>query len=88
MFSFLTLTQQHYLTKKPEPLKAKSFYKGSLLKTKIKHLHGQPLHDLALELCARFTVSDEFIDDKDYYVFINLIMNPKSALRKPPAFVL
>jgi hypothetical protein len=88
VFSVMTLTQQHYLTRKPESLKAKNCYKGSLLRTRIKHLHGQPIHDLALELCQHFKVTDEFIDEKEYYVFINQIMNPKSLLRRPPAFFL
>lgn len=88
LFNYLSLTQRHPITHKPENIQAAGYFNGSILKTPVKKLTGRTVHDLAQHLCAHFQVSEQFIDDKKYYVFLNQIFNPKSKLRKPPPFYL
>src|SRR5258708_5178997 len=86
LFHFLQLTQIHSVTGKPQNIEAEGCHNWSILKTPIKKLRGTSVETLAVQLCAHFNVSAEFIDDKRYYVFLNQILNPKSKLRKPPPF--
>lgn len=86
LFNYLSLTQRHSVTGKPKTIQASGSYQGCLLKRRIKDVCEEPIGKLASQLCRHFGVSEEFIDGKQYYVFINQIMNPKSALRKPATF--
>lgn len=86
LFTFLTMTQRHSVTEKPESIQAAGCYSGSPLKRRVKDVLNQPMGELAIQLCRWFRVSDEFIGGSQYYVFLNQIMNPKSKLRKPPPF--
>lgn len=86
LFNYLTRTQLHPVTSKPENIQAAGYYQGCLLKRRVKDAFGEPMEQLAVQLCRHFGVSEQFIDGKQYYVFLNQILNPKSKLRKPPPF--
>ena len=84
VFSFLQLCQKDSLGFEKSKIKAKDFYKGSMLKTRVGEIQEDSVYLLAKKLCANFQVHHGLAMNRQLYVFLNEIFNPKSQLRKPP----
>ena len=86
LFQFLSLCQLDVVRMKRAKIQAKNFYKGSLLKTRLDSIpdNADAVFDLTADLCKNFHVHHGLAMNRQLYVFLNEIYNPKSTLRKPP----
>lgn len=86
LFQFLSLCQIDVVRMKRAKIQAKNFYKGSLLKTRLDKIpeNADAVFELTADLCEHFKVPHELALNRQLYVFLNEIYNPKSMLRKPP----
>ncbi|MEN9849024.1 MAG: hypothetical protein RL368_1764 [Pseudomonadota bacterium] len=86
LFQFLSLCQLDVVKMKRVKIQAKNFYKPSLLKTRLDAIppNADAVYDLTIDLCENFKVHHGLALNRQLYVFLNEIYNPKSALRKLP----
>jgi hypothetical protein len=86
LFHFLSLCQMDVVKYKRVKIQAKNFYKGSMLKTRLDKIpdSAETVFDLTADLCEHFHIPHELAMNRQLYVFLNEIYNPKSLLRKLP----